>query len=101
VEITHNGRYLFTTNTAVPSLSRYSIAHDGSLTLLGNTQLSAVAEAGPVDLRLSPNGKALYVVDGGSLAVTSFAVHGGDLTELGSSPTALPAGTSPVGIVVD
>jgi 6-phosphogluconolactonase len=101
VEITHNGRYLFTTNTAVPSLSRYSIAHDGSLTLLGNTQLSAVTEAGPVDLRLSPNGKALYVVDGGSLAVTSFAVHGGDLTELASSPTALPAGTSPVGIVVN
>jgi 6-phosphogluconolactonase len=101
VEITHNGRYLFTTNTAVPSLSRYSIAHDGALTLLGSTPLSAVTEAGPVDLRLSPDGKALYVVDGGSLAVTSFAVHGGHLTELASSPTALPAGTSPVGIVVD
>jgi 6-phosphogluconolactonase len=101
VEITHNGRFLFTSNTAVPSISRYSIAHDGSLTLLGSTQLSAVSEAGPVDLRLSPNGKALYVVDGGSLAVTSFAVHGGDLTELASSPTALPAGTSPVGIVVN
>jgi 6-phosphogluconolactonase len=101
VEISHDGRFLFTSNTAVPSISRYSVARDGSLTLLGSTPLSATAEKGPVDLRLSPNGKALYVVDGGSMAVSSFAVHGGDLTALTSSPVALPAGTSPVGIVVD
>ena len=101
VEISHDGRYLFTSNTAVPSISRYSIASNGSLTLLGSTPLSATAEKGPVDLRLSPNGKNLYVVDSGSSAITTFAVHGGALTELASSPTALPAGTSPVGIVVD
>jgi DNA-binding beta-propeller fold protein YncE len=85
----------------VPSISRYSIASDGSLTLLGSTPLSATAEKGPVDLRLSPNGKTLYVVDSGSLAISSFAVHGGALTRLASSPVSLPAGTSPVGIVVD
>ena len=100
VEITHNGRYLFTSNTAVPSISRYSIAHDGSLTLLGSTLLSATSEKGPVDLRLSPSGRNLYVVDSGSQAISSFSVTGGNLTALTSSPVALPTGTSPVGIVV-
>jgi 6-phosphogluconolactonase (cycloisomerase 2 family) len=31
VEITHDGRYLSTVNTAVPSISRFSIAADGTL----------------------------------------------------------------------
>jgi 6-phosphogluconolactonase len=100
VEISHDGRFLFTSNTAVPSISRYSIASDGSLTLLGSTPLSATSEAGPVDLRLSPSGKNLYVVDSGSQAISSFAVNGGSLTELTSSPISLPAGSSPVGLVV-
>jgi 6-phosphogluconolactonase len=101
VEVTHDGRFLFTSNTAVPSISRYSIAKDGTLTLLGSTPLNATTEKGPVDLRLSPNGQNLYVVDGGGVAVSSFAVRGGALTPLTSSPTALPVGSAPVGIVVD
>jgi 6-phosphogluconolactonase len=101
VEISHNGRLLFTTNTAVPSISRYSIARDGSLTLLGTTATNATTEKGPIDLRLSPDGHDLYVVDGGAAAVSSFAVHGGSLTPLTSSPIAAPAGSSPVGVVVN
>jgi 6-phosphogluconolactonase len=100
VEISKDGHYLYTTNTAVPSISSYYIHHDGSLTLLHTAALSATTEKGPVDLRLSPNGKWLYAVDGGSQAISSFRVNGGSLTPLSSSPTALPAGTSPVGIVV-
>src|SRR6266540_4138125 len=37
VEITHDGRYLFTVNTASSSISRYRIQSDGTLTLLGST----------------------------------------------------------------
>jgi hypothetical protein len=33
-------------------------------------------------------------------AVGAFAVNGGNLTELASSPTSLPAGAAPAGIVV-
>lgn len=64
VEITHDGRYLFTVNTAVPSISRYSIAGDGSLTLLGSTNFRSSTETGPVDARLTPDGKTLFVTDG-------------------------------------
>ena len=99
VEISHNGQILFTVNTASNSISRFAIAADGSLSLLGSTPL-ATAHAGAEDARLGPNGNTLWVVDTGARAITAFAVDGGNLTELPSSPTALPAGSAPFGIVV-
>jgi DNA-binding beta-propeller fold protein YncE len=97
VEISHDGKYLFTVNTASSSISRYSIAADGTLTLLGSTSFNG---KGAFDARLAPDGATLWVVDDGSNAVTGFTVIGGDLRELPSSPTALPAGAAPFGIVV-
>jgi len=101
VEISHDGRFLFTVNTAVPSISRYAIAHDGSLTLLGSTPFKDAAGLAPFDARLSPDGTTLWVVGDGGDVVSGFRVSGGDLTELPTSPTALPAGAKPFGIVVN
>jgi len=97
VEISHDGSYLFTVNTASSSISRYAIAADGTLSLLGSTSFNG---NGAFDARLAPDGDTLWVVDDGSNAVSGFAVHGGDLTELPSSPTALPPHAAPFGIVV-
>jgi len=99
VEISHDGKYLFTVNTASKSISRYSIAANGSLTLLGSTPFN-VGVAGPTDARLSPDGSTLWVVEAGTRAVGAFAVDGGNLTVLPSSQTALPVGATPFGIVV-
>jgi 6-phosphogluconolactonase (cycloisomerase 2 family) len=100
VEITHDGRFLFAVNTADSTVSRYSIARSGSLTLLGSTPLNHAAGFAPVDARLDPAGRTLFVVGGGGDAVSALAVNGGALTELASSPTPLPAGAHPAGIVV-
>lgn len=100
IEITHDGRYLFTVNTASASISRYAIAADGSLTLLGSTAMKQPSGLSPFDARLDPTGSQLYVVDSGLDAVSAFAVNGGDLAELTSSPTPVPAGSAPFGIVV-
>ena len=97
VEISHDGQFLFTVNTASNSISRYAIAPDGSLALLGSTPLSTPG-AGPFDARLGPGGATLWVVE--SHAVAALAVAGGNLAELPSSPTPLPAGATPFGIVV-
>jgi 6-phosphogluconolactonase len=97
VEISHDGRFLFTVNTASNNVSRYAIAADGSLALLGSTPLST-AGAAPFDARLSPDGSTLWVVE--AHAVAALAVAGGSLAELPSSPTLLPAGAAPFGIVV-
>jgi len=99
VEISHDGQFLFTVNTASNSISRYAIAGDGSLSLLGSTSLGSTS-VGAEDARLGPNGGTLWVVDTGARAVSAFAVDGGNLTQLPSSPTPLPAGSAPFGIVV-
>jgi 6-phosphogluconolactonase len=100
VEITHDGRFLFTVNTGSGEISRYQIAPNGTLTLLGSTPVAATGGVGAVDARLSPDGRFLYVDESRIGAVSAFAVNGGNLTELGTSPFALPAGATPAGIVV-
>jgi 6-phosphogluconolactonase len=99
VEITHDGQFLFTVNTASGTISRYQIAPGGTLTLLGSTPVGATGGVGAVDARLSPDGRFLYVDESRIGKVGAFAVNGGNLTELGTSPFALPAGATPAGIV--
>jgi 6-phosphogluconolactonase len=98
VEISHDGRYLFAVNTASANVSSYAINADGSLDLLGTTPFTN--GLGAVDARLSPDGSTLSVTGGRGQVVSTFAVDGGHLTELESSPTPLPAGSSPTGLVV-
>jgi 6-phosphogluconolactonase (cycloisomerase 2 family) len=98
VEITHDGEFLFTVNTASGSISRYSIARDGELTLLGSTAVSSQSGVGAVDARLSNDGASLYVDESRVGAIGVFGVDGGSLTEVGA--VALPAGATPAGVAV-
>ena len=100
VEITHDGQFLFTVNTGSGEISRYRIAPGGTLTLLGSTPVADAGGVGAVDARLSPDGRFLYVDESSIGKVGAFAVTGGNLTELGTSPFALPAGATPAGIAV-
>src|SRR6266480_7898627 len=100
VEISQDGQFLFTVNTGSGTISRYSIAPDGALTLLGSTPVGVSGGVGAVDARLSPDGRTLFVDESRIGAVGAFAVNGGNLTELASSPASLPAGATPAGIVV-
>ncbi len=98
VEISHDGRYLFTVNTASGNISSYSINPDGSLVLIGSFAIKG--GGADIDARLSPDGRYLLVDGSGMHFVSVFAVHGGTLTEVPGSPTPLPAGvTSSAGIV--
>ena len=102
VDITPNGQYLFAVNTGSTTISRYAIAKNGKLTLLGSTGFSSGKGIRPFDLRVAPDGDDAYVVDAALTAVSAFAVGAdGSLTELSPSPFALPAGATPFGIVVD
>jgi 6-phosphogluconolactonase len=101
VEITHDGQFLFTVNTGSGEISRYQIAPAGTLNLLGSTPVADTGGVGAVDARLSPDGRFLYVDESRIGAVGAFAVNGGNLTEVATSPFALPAGATPAGIVVN
>jgi hypothetical protein len=100
VEISHDGKYLFTVNTGSTDISSYRIEADGSLALLGTTAFASGTGIRPFDARLDPSGANLYVVDAALDAISGFAVSGGSLTELAQSPFALPSGATPFGIVV-
>jgi 6-phosphogluconolactonase len=97
VEISHDGRYLFTVNTGSGNISSYAIQAGGSLSLIGSTPIRG--GGADIDARLSPDGKTLSIDGSGSHILSVFAVHGGTLTELPSSPTPLPADGAPAGIV--
>lgn len=101
VEISHDGRYLFTVNTASATISSYSIATDGSLSLIGSTPLQGGSSIRPFDARLDLSGAHLYVVDAALDAVSAFAVSGGALSELPGSPFGLPSGATPFGVVAN
>jgi 6-phosphogluconolactonase (cycloisomerase 2 family) len=101
VEISHDGRFLFTVNTGSTTISSYEILSDGSLSFSSSTAFSSGTGIRPFDARLDPSGSHLYVVDANLDALTAFAVSGGSLTELGQSPFALPSGATPFGIVAD
>lgn len=101
VAITPDGKYLFAVNTASSTISRYVIAGNGALTLLGSTAFTDPTGLRPFDAQVDASGHFLYVVDAGAKAVSVFAVAGGNLTELGSSPVAIPGGVAPFGLIVN
>jgi 6-phosphogluconolactonase len=100
VEISHDGRYLFAVNTGSTTISSYRILANGSLAVVGSTPFSSGTGIRPFDARLDVTGEHLYVVDAAIASVSGFAVNGGSLNELGSSPSALPAGSTPFGIAI-
>jgi 6-phosphogluconolactonase (cycloisomerase 2 family) len=100
MDITPDGHYLFTINTPLSSISRFEILADGSLALLGSTTFNDPTGLRPIDARLDPEGDHLYVVGADAGVVSIFTVDGGNLTELPTSPVALPAGVTPFGIAV-
>lgn len=100
VAISHDGAYLFAVNTGSSSISSYGIAADGTLGLVGSTSLSGMGLRA-FDAALDPGDGFLYVVDAGVAKISVLAVSGGTVSELGSSPVAIPGGGAPFGIVVD
>jgi 6-phosphogluconolactonase len=96
VEISHDGRYLFTVNTGSSNISSYAISPRGALTLIGSTPIRG--GGGDIDARLSPDGRTLSVDGSAAHILSVFAVTGGHLTEVPSSPAPLPAGSAPSGL---
>ncbi len=93
VEITHDGRVLFTVNTASADISSYTIAPGGALTLQANTTPGGLG-AGSEDARLSPDGREIYVNETGAGVIGEFAVNGATLTAIGTVPVSTGDGAA-------
>jgi 6-phosphogluconolactonase (cycloisomerase 2 family) len=84
----NDGRYAFTANAGAGSISTFSVAPDGSLSLAGTTAIGAGSH--PLDEAVSNNGRFLYVVADGVHRLAGYRIGSdGSLEPAGSAP--LPA----------
>ncbi len=81
---TNNGKYCYATNTGSASITGYSI-HNGVLSLLDASGVTAVTGTTPIDVSLSTNSKFLYNVNSSSHSITFFSVNeNGSLDAIGN-----------------
>jgi 6-phosphogluconolactonase len=92
--LTTDGRFAYTANASGATISGFSIAADGALTLLDPTGATTVLGAGshPLDEAVSQDGRFLYVLVDGRHTIAGFRIGAdGSLSPLGEVGT-LPAG---------
>ncbi|MEO8577696.1 MAG: beta-propeller fold lactonase family protein [Gemmatimonadales bacterium] len=94
VTVTKNGRFAYVANAQSGSISGYSIAGSGAISLLNPSGVTAIVNAGATDLTVSGDSRYLYQLDGSR--ISAFRVQSnGQLQALGT--IAKPA-SSTVGI---
>ena len=83
--ITPAGGYYYAANAGNNSVSAYSVASDGTPSLVGTTGVVATTDGGPIDMAASADGSTLYVEAGAAGAVDELHVNAdGSLSDLGS-----------------
>ena len=83
--ITKNGKYAYVANGATGDVTGYAIAHDGSISLLDPSGVSATVGGGAVDEALSENSRFLFVRNSTLAKVDAFEIaHDGSLTWVGA-----------------
>jgi 6-phosphogluconolactonase len=91
VAISKNGKFAYDTNAGSATISSYTIAKDGSLSLLNATAGSTGAGSSPIDIALSGNGAFLYALGGASHTISAFRMQSdGSLVAIGTFD--VPAG---------
>jgi 6-phosphogluconolactonase (cycloisomerase 2 family) len=111
IVVTNDGKYAFGSNTlsgsdpntigsGISGLSRFAVAPDGTVTFLGNTNVTPnPAGVFPSDLALSHDSQFLYVsapsIFAGPSHIEAYRIGaGGSLTDVGSTPEDLPNSAS-------
>jgi len=100
----HNGKTLYTANFTSNSVSAYSVAADGKLTLLGSAPKRLATSPDSKDLEVSPDGKYLYLVGPVAKQISVFALGKGGLpkeTPEAQSPYSLKTGQWTTGLALD
>ncbi len=94
IAVTPDGRLAFSANAGTSNVSSYGVSRSGALTLLAGAAASTGANAGALDLVVSPDGRQLAVLAPRGLQVVSFAIAAnGNLLPLGAVG-GMPAGSA-------
>ncbi len=86
--VTGNGRYAYTTNAHSQTISSYSIASNGAVSLLN----PVAANVGGADLDLARNSRFLYVFNNGQHSIVGYKVHADGSLEWMTAANGVPAG---------
>lgn len=97
---TPDGRFLYASNTGSDSISIYAARMDGALSLIDSVVFRGAPGLGLFDSGVDRRGTMLYVVDTMKASISAAAIRGPSLTELPSSPFALPSGSAPFGLAI-
>ncbi len=94
VAVTPNGKFAYVANTGSGNVSSYAVSpRTGQISLLQAAAGSLGAGSTPTDVAVSADGRHLYALGAGSLAITSFEVRSdGSLLTVGRG-AGLPRGT--------
>jgi 6-phosphogluconolactonase len=71
---THDGRFAYVANAGSSTITGFSIAQNGALTILAPATGSLSAGSTPLDLDVSRDSKYLYVLKAGSNSIGAFSV---------------------------
>jgi 6-phosphogluconolactonase (cycloisomerase 2 family) len=93
--INSTGTFAYVVNQGDNSVSEFSIAPSGALTLVTTTSTGM----GPNAVAISPKGDYLYVTNALDMNISEFSISAGALTLLTQSPAGIP--NTPTSIVVD
>jgi 6-phosphogluconolactonase len=94
IAVTPDGRFAYSANAGSSSISSFSIARTGAITLLQGAAGLTGANAGAIDMAVTPDGQQLHVFASRGLQIVSFTIGAdGSLAPLGGVG-GMPAGTA-------
>lgn len=96
---THDGRFAYVANAGSSSITGFSIAASGALSIIAPVTGALPAGSTPLDLDVSRDSKYLYVLKAGSNTIAPFRVNAnGTLTALADGVGGLPTRSGQMGI---
>lgn len=94
IAVTPNGKFAFSANAATSSVSSFSVARDGQLSLMAGAAAITGPNAGALDMAVSPNGKQLNVFASRGLQIMSYRIAPDGALSLQGAVGGMPAGSA-------
>jgi 6-phosphogluconolactonase (cycloisomerase 2 family) len=100
VVTTPDGRFAYSTNTGSGTITGFRVGPGGTLHRFndGGVTANLGAESAPIDMDVSPDGKYLYALLSGDLAISQLSIHDDGTLSVVETTTGLPAGVT--GLIV-
>jgi 6-phosphogluconolactonase (cycloisomerase 2 family) len=99
LEMSRDGRFLYSADQNVDQVGIYTVDPQGDLVKAGFASVPAGSQ--PNHIKLTPNGNFLYTANWNSASVSSFSVSGTTLTNLGAATAAGAGGVYTVSVTPD